>query len=238
MYYMKKSVVILALLFILILSGCRQHNSYATSESFVLSVCGSYSVPGMFCFDLKGDSFKCEVLETDSKGRILFLYTTESIITNEQEQAVVVCQKYDENYVYFYEDQSYIMTDFSSEQIERLKRQNDWDQQFDEQKMSKRPITVSLDLTVVVNSNLDFDDARDACANELGLTLEQINEMCLIDANGRNDLYWLVYEANGFQKSGYLIISNTYECAFLESDQLFVSAELWAKFKEDSGWWR
>lgn len=53
---------------LLMFTGC-----LSQSESHNLAVCGSYAVPGMICYELKGNTFNCEVIEKDTYGRILFL---------------------------------------------------------------------------------------------------------------------------------------------------------------------
>ena len=80
------SIVVL----LLVLAGCGH-----VSQSLELAVCGSYGVPGMMCFDLKGDSYSCEIKETDSSGRILFTYAAYNQIAQEDAVFLVICQHTD-----------------------------------------------------------------------------------------------------------------------------------------------
>lgn len=95
---MKLRILLLAFLFavLLPLSGCVDE-----SENLKLAACGSYAVPGMFCHDLKGGTFTCNVVERDSYGRILFWYETTNIITRNKEKVYLICQEMDSKYVYF-----------------------------------------------------------------------------------------------------------------------------------------
>ena len=80
---MRKIALLLAFLFVMVcsFSACSDE-----SEDMKLAVCGSYAVPGMFCHDLKGGTYSCDVIERDSYGRILFLYETASVITEKNEK--------------------------------------------------------------------------------------------------------------------------------------------------------
>ncbi len=68
-------------------------------SSDYLAACGSYSIPGMFCYEVKGGSYKCTVLEEDSMGRILYEYTTFNTLTEREETATIICQQYAGRYV-------------------------------------------------------------------------------------------------------------------------------------------
>ena len=87
---------------------------------------GSSAVPGLYCSDLKSGTYTVNILERDGQGRILYEYTTKSLITGEQETAVVICQKCDNDFVYFYEDKCYLTGEPSEEEIRQLKVQNRW----------------------------------------------------------------------------------------------------------------
>ena len=82
--------ILVGIILLFAVSGCRSR-----SQELDLAICGSYAVPGMFCWDLKGGTFDVEVLETDEEGRILFSYSAENIITHQIDTALVVCKKID-----------------------------------------------------------------------------------------------------------------------------------------------
>ena len=138
----KKGFFVYLILLVVVITGCT-----GISEEKGLAACGSFAVPGMFCFDLKGGSFSCEVLERDAQGRILFLYETTSCITNNWEKAYVICQRLESATVYFYEDMCYLFAT-DSVGLEALKDKNDWSKPLNNEKMAKRDFNVSADLSL------------------------------------------------------------------------------------------
>lgn len=68
MPYEKRRLV--ASIFIMLCLLCMACGDEVSSDALV--VCGSYAVPGMFCFDLKGGTYDLEILEEDSQGRIMY----------------------------------------------------------------------------------------------------------------------------------------------------------------------
>ena len=103
-----------------------------------LAICGSYSSPGMIFDDIRGKPFRCTILETDDYGRILFQYEAKNRIMDHQESSIVICQTYDDDYVYMYEDKNCIMGTYESEDVEQLKMVNDWNQPLKMEKTSRR----------------------------------------------------------------------------------------------------
>lgn len=83
---MNKSIkhIFLFLTLILFLSSCEKEINERE-----LALCGSYGVPGMFCYDLKGGSYSCNILEQDTYGRIMYEYSTTSAISNESENSLL-----------------------------------------------------------------------------------------------------------------------------------------------------
>ena len=145
------------ILLIILITGCTR-----ISVDKELAACGSFAVPGMFCSDLKGGSFSCKVLERDTQGRILFSYETTSCITNNWEQAYVICQRSDPSAVYFYEDICYILAADTAD-LEVLKTANDWNKPLNEEKLAKREYGVSADLFLVTSDKLELPKIIDAC---------------------------------------------------------------------------
>ncbi|MBQ9148767.1 MAG: hypothetical protein IJX69_04285 [Oscillospiraceae bacterium] len=226
---MKKKIAFLLSLLILVgFVGCQSR-----SQSLDLAICGSYGVPGMFCTDLKGEASTCNVLETDAQGRILFEFTNLSVITGKEETAIVICQKYDSEHVYFYEDQCYILGAVEESAIADLKEQNDWGCALDEKKMAKRSNQLSLDLYIVTDSKLDYQKVQAACCEALEIDKAEIRELCFLDQDPTGQtMYWLSAETADY----YIIVNTEYEAAFIAAENPQPDAEAIADFKQNNGW--
>lgn len=227
-----KRIFVLLPMILLILTGCKSN-----SQQMDLAICGSYGVPGMFCHELKGGTYYCEILETDSQGRVLFSYTTHSVITDEDETAIVICQAIDSKNVYFYEDQCYLLGEPEDSDIEPLKEQNDWDCVLDYSKMSKRSNKVSFDLYIVTNNELVHKDVKNACTEELGIEESQIKELCILDKDpSGSGLYRLIVENDGIDEKYYVLVNTDYEVALMEGSNEHAAPADIALFKQSNGW--
>jgi len=74
------------------------------------------------------------VIEEDDYGRTLFLYYENNIVST---YSLVISQKSDDEYTYFYPDYNFISAnknDFQEAEIEELKEKNDWDTEIDTDK--------------------------------------------------------------------------------------------------------
>lgn len=227
-----KSFLALYLMLVIFLTGCDLH-----SPSHNLVVCGSYAVPGMLCSELKGGTYQCEVLETDSYGRILFSYSTKSIITKEEETAMVICQVSDSQYVYFYEDICYLWGEVTEDGIMQLKEHNDWECELDYTKMTKRENKVSFDLFLITDSNLYYNDILSAISDELQIQESDIKVVCFLDKSpSGQELNWVeIQKENSLQKY-YMIINNDYELWYVEVDEDDTDLSTVVTFKQESGW--
>jgi len=98
------------------------------------------------------------ILERDSYGRIMFAFYGQNILHDERVLAIVILQKTEDNYSYFYDGSNFIKTrfhgniksdwnatyvlgNFDSVKISVLKDSNDWDKPLNEAIMFKVPIT-------------------------------------------------------------------------------------------------
>ena len=229
---MKLRILLLAFLFavLLPLSGCVDE-----SENLKLAVCGSYAVPGMFCHDLKGGTFTCNVVERDSYGRILFWYETTNIITRNKEKVYVICQEIDSKYVYFYEDICYDSLADGTADLDQLKCANDWDQPIQKQRMSKRTREISFDLFLVTESEINYGDAQNAVCTSLGIREDQINAFLSLDANpAGQELFWLSADHDGKEELFFVLVHE--DCSVF-----WTSAHNWSpmelhNFKQENGW--
>ncbi len=216
---------------ILLLNACS-----SSSEHQSLKICGSFSVPGMFYSDLKGTESDYKKLETDSYGRILFEYSAPNMITNNREAFLVICQKFDNEYVYFYEDICWTDAEYSSTEITRFKMQNDWNKPLITDKMSARRIKTTLDSTIITDSVFDYNTLRAAFADSLDISEGQIKELAFTDSDYHgHQLYWLSTDNSDI--SGYFVIAGKdYSVEFLEVRNNTVNADELAAFKYRCGW--
>lgn len=228
----KKFIATLLLIVLLLLPGCQTRD-----ETLDLAICGSYAVPGLFCYELKGGGFSCTVLETDRQGRILFSYTTQSIITGQEETAFVICQDTDLQYVYFYEDKCYSLGDPECVDLAQLKKDNDWDRPLDYEKMAKRSNAISADLFIIKGDNLEHKKVETACCVALGAQKEQIKELCFLDIDSAGHvLYWLVLNNEETTEEYVFIINKSYEAVYMNATNGAVYSSDFISFKKDNGW--
>lgn len=230
----KKSCCILLLLLLsFFITSCSSQ-----SESLSLKICGSYAVPGMFCDDLKGDSSSCEIVEQDSYGRVLFIYSANHIVTKQRECAYVICQKYDSDHVYFYEDICYFLGEASEEEISALKERNDWGLTLNSAKMSSRSGKSTFDLYIVTDSDLDYQQSLSACRKKVG---QQKISLTFMDENQSGcQLMFLQFEQDNQTKSYIAMIDQQYNVRLLpiEGDSLrSIDPEELTEFKAKGNWW-
>lgn len=234
---MKKTILLLLLPFLLagMFSGCTDVvANLPVSEDQKLAACGSFAVPGLYCSDLKGGSFTVKVLERDSHDRILYEYTAVSVITGQKETATVICQGYDDNFLYFREDVCYRFGTVTGEALAEFKEQNRWDEENPLAGAAKRKYTVTADLFLLIDSPTDAKQVRSQCREKFGITDTQIKDLVILDATSKSSLYWLTYEDGGETKTGYLLVTEE-ATAFLES-KTHATPEALATFKNENGW--
>lgn len=133
----KLLLLLSALLFIL---GCEP--APYSSKNYDWFAVASHSVPNGFFQD---GAAKTTFLEQDSYGRVLFEYRVSiKYAYSHYQYAYVVCQKSDEEYAYYYEDDCFIAQEgapeFSDSAVEALKDANDWDKPLNAERLSRRPI--------------------------------------------------------------------------------------------------
>ena len=113
-----------------------------------------------------------EILEKDSKGRVMFSFCAYgySIENNDNLYSIIICQKSDLKYTYYYPDCNYIVAptknEISEEEICELKEKNDWDKELNQSKMIKAKITrrkemdnsASPEKRKIFNGDVNFDN--------------------------------------------------------------------------------
>ena len=229
----KRPIMLLLLVSILFsLAACA-----STDIHLELALCGSYAVPGMFCSDLKGGSFSCEILEEDSQGRILYEYTTKNLISGNEDTALVICQKIDDESVFYYEDVCFLLSGYSAQDVEQLKEANDWNAPLDESKLSRRVKNISLDLFIMPDDALEHKSVRQACIRTLQINPEQAKDLFLLDTDGYGKTLYLFIAGSSTGYLRYFIITDSsYRIAFMEIVDGLVNPDAVASFKQENGW--
>lgn len=206
-------------------------------ESLKMEVCGSYAVPGMFYPDLKGTESDSEIIDIDSEGRILFEYTAYNVITEKSATYLVICQKHDDNYVYFYEDICYVRSDSSEEIVSELKKENDWNQALNSQKMSRRKICITLDLVIQTDALLSYDRVGDMIASQMKIEKQHILELCFVDQDIEGkEIVFLRCEKEGRTEEYLLLIDKTYSIFYFKIESDIIDVAEFKQFKQNNGW--
>ena len=232
--YKNKFAHIICLLVVFIsFSGCTYN---PVPEDFLVA-CGSFSIPGMFCEGLKGGTYQCKVLEEDRMGRILYNYTTYNSLTDCQETVTIICQGYDKEYVYYYEDQCYLRGSAAASDISQLKEANDWGKPLDHDKMSRREVIITSDRWLNTNTDFDYMDSRFTCCQKLHIQYEQINDLYISDADGAgNSLYVLEIDRDGLEDCYLALFDKSGNVALHKIEDHQLTTQDLAEFKQENGW--
>lgn len=203
--------------------------------------CVHYAVPGMYLSNIASEG-QLEILETDAQGRILIKYTNRSYIRNDESETVyVICQKYDRDYVYFYEDICYQFKTQLESGFEILKQSNDWNQSLDETKMSRRLIRTPINGRELFPQNeLYYNDVRAAVCKEMCINEEDIVSFFFDDedlASGKV-LYVLSLDENQMQEQSYYFVmcDADYNISVYSIENIDMYYYGLREFKQANGW--
>ena len=235
------SLIVYTLILLFVFSSCIKESTIISNlpidESIKLQLCGSYAVPGMFSPDLKGVESIIHIRERDSKGRILLDYTAFNVISGQNETVLLICQKLDEDYVYFYEDICYLFSGYNEEDVHELKTQNDWDQPYNDQKLSRRRIDVSIDLYINNSSSLSYNQIRDIIVSQLKLDQKDIMELCFVDNDVvGNEINYLFVEKDGAREKYLLFVDRSYTISYLKIEGDSINTNDFHEFKLNNHW--
>ena len=208
-----------------------------------------YSIAGSTVLGVHGgESPKVELIEQDSYGRSLFHYReiTSYVDGSPGISALLICQMTDDNYAYYYPNWHFIVRhsfeEFTSEQIEELKKKNDWEKSLNTDKMVSVPIAEKRDHAPYSNADLVLCFASqkpewkksDVYFCDLGR-----------DESGRWLFYARVCNKESQFSEGYLALYTPYmpdQTARLNQVEKIPNADLWEyqeqlkKFKDASDW--
>lgn len=134
-----------------------------------------------------GDSY---TKEEDEYGRILFHTSATGEMLGDMSNGIldvyIICQKYDDEFVWFYDDECLIYSDdpageVSNDRIEAFKSANDWGKPLNEEKCtSRRILTTRLENPVAFNK-----EAMENCISDLLQTDSFVYDVCDSDSNGK-----------------------------------------------------
>lgn len=137
--------------FITLLSGCDGPEYYKGDDLDLFSEAVN-SLLGVNGYGGKGSSPKIEIIEEDSYGRRLYSYLGDGL---GNAYSLLICQKSDDKYAYYYPDYNFISADytsssnveniFTSDEINELKYLNDWENEINEDKCVKVEIISKKD---------------------------------------------------------------------------------------------
>lgn len=216
----------------LLLAGCEPQ-----TRSRELAICGTYAVPGLALGDLKGGTYSVGILEEDAYGRYLYEFAAENVVTGEWSTALVICQKIDTEYVYYYEDECFLLPGYGEYDIETLKAKNDWDEPLDESRLSRRKNQTSVDLYIIMDTPLDVQKIRTAFAAKKGIMESDIVNYCILDVdNAGHELFWFRVYENGQPEDYFAVVDPAYTVECLRvTGYAFDISELIA-LKQTAGW--
>ncbi|MBR6800898.1 MAG: hypothetical protein IKM61_04025 [Eubacteriaceae bacterium] len=211
---------------------------HGKSAELEMKVCGSYAVTGMFCEDLKGNEYKCKIMETDDYGRVLFSYSGYNIITGKDETATVICQKSGSGYVYYYEDICYVYQ-ASEADIPALKEDNDWNKDLQYDKMTKRSSEITFDLCISTPAKPDYERALQSLCTHFDINESDISDLSLIDVgSGDREMYFLSVSRNGVTEKYCLIINADYEISYITIQEGEPLKDGIMRLKSGAGWYQ
>ena len=229
-------VVIIIIMFLFPLTSCKAESLLKTnSPHLLLTACVYYSVPGFYQFDLKGNC--AEVVDVDDYGRTLVSFEGYNWLTGKQEIVYVVCQKYNDSTIYFYEDSNYTWSSKSIVNLETLKKENDWNSVIDESKFSARRINVSFDLCLVNDSPfLDFSNERFylSLSEICDISRETVASVAYCDWDGQNQALYLIVLNN--DEKLFCIVDVEYNIFTAKIDDPYNFSDAMRSLKQKSNW--
>ena len=180
-----------------------------------------------------------ENIEQDQYGRTMYLYSEYNTQGEAEDSVLIIYQKFDDDYVYYYEDICYTLSYDSEEAQETLKLANDWNQPLDEAKMSRRKVNViGISMKLVPESMLDDERVENAWKATMGMPRSQHVGFLLDDVNPAGQCAYIVNLRNDTNETEryYVIAQPDYEVKSIPFDDL---EDLFAKvsaFKKECGW--
>ena len=195
-----------------------------------------YAVPTMGSVDMRGQHG--EKIEQDTYGRTLYVHTKCDTNGEVTECVWIIYQKYDDDYVYYYEDICYTLSYDLVEKQEAFKTSNDWNQPLDESKMSRRKVYINMALVLTHESMLEEKRVESAWRESMNIKESQEVSILMDDVNPAGQCAYIVNLTNAANETDhyYVIAQPDYEVKSMPFDDL---EDLFAKvsaFKKECGW--
>jgi hypothetical protein len=185
-----------------------------------------------------------EILEQDTKGRVMFSFNSKvtSIDDTTGVYSIMICQKTQGEYTYYYPDFNFIVAhnkeEITEDEIAALKNRNDWNKDIDESKMTKVKITWSKTKDNYSGSKKTkiFKDQK-----KVDFANEYIEFASLGTDKNKRWLYFVrILDNNNSYKRSYVLIlnnDNSYEPSYLQQiDDLWNYQDQLKAFKELNNW--
>ncbi len=224
------NIALVAILIIITttLTSCDNHIG-----TYWIAIGMSLAMPLGHSPDLKGK--KIEVMETDQQGRELVMCKYKFIYTGEDGIAVIIFQHHDEKYIYFYEDQCFIMDDCSDDNIQNLKERNDWNKELNLKKATKRQMKMVMGELIYDPEPENWSKVEIILKRELGSTVWKNQYDCFyLEGNQKEKYTCGVITSNG---EYYCVLMQNYKAIshikFTDKEHI---AEEYASFKAENGW--
>lgn len=203
--------------------GCKKQYSGEYADLYTVAINSLLWNRGMSTVTDKLCDPDIQILETDTYGRVLFKYTEKSFNQDISFSSLLILQAKNEDSVYYYEDDNFICkekksynntVDFEAQEIENLKKVNDWNQDVKIDKCIKKEICyfkkeLPIDEKKIVEifskeyegyySNLTFlltsdDQGRFICYSYILIVKESGVEKKYVVTLFDNDLSYSIFE--------------------------------------------
>jgi len=231
------SAALSVVLLLLLLTGCRNtfrhYEKY--SQYFSIAINSLLGVSGHETDEVK-------VLEQDAKGRTMFAFISRVYMIDDKTglYSIMICQKTDSVYAYYYPDYHFVVAntkeEISEDEITALKNRNDWNDDIDESKITKVRIVRSK------QQNNSGGSRKEKIFKDI---VDFDNEILIFGGLGTDkDNRWLYYvwvdDKDHKYKRSYMLILNedySYESGYLQQiDDVWNYQDQLKAFKELNHW--
>lgn len=190
-----------------------------------------HAVPGGRIYDTL--DIQGKMIETDEYGRICFS------LSNGRIKCVCIMQKHDDQYVYYYDNVSFLYTmkyrEYTPEQVSDLKESNDWNKPLDEEKMIKRAFIDQYSLQKNIDTVLDYKDLEKPVNASVGYDENISVGVYLVDASQTGQqLFHVSRKINVSTTGEYDYAHLDYYLMILNSDGTYDPENYLIEFKDQS----
>lgn len=234
-------IILLLTLIMFVFCGCERFHKYKGTDYDLYTVAINSLVGANGEIFMRTDGPTLKVVETDNYGRTLFYYYENNRFST---HSMIISQKTENGFVFYYEDFNFISgssEQFATEEIDELKRKNDWNMPINESRLIKKEIVkqksknsfnesiVGEQFSEMLGEKWElFYFGRELTTNEDGKTI--------VLALGIYDRY-----GKGIKKDYVLILDkegNLAENAMMELTDFYNYQEQLKQFKADNDWYR